>query len=120
MGQGRATNAERLQRIDQAFELIASGTPFSRVVSRLVVDHGVSRQQARRYVRLASDRLVDDLEQVELKDLTASVIERLQGIVQKAEECGQLGAAVGALRLLHDVVIAPASGHGGSFRGRRL
>ena len=105
----------RQKRHRFAAELLAQGTPFSTVVTRVAVEWGCSRRQARNVVNQALADVVGDLEAVEVKELLADTVHRLQRIAMRAEQCEQFAAAIGALRSLHAFCIEPnirANGHG--------
>lgn len=97
----------RQQRHAFAVEQLAQGTPFSTVVARVAQTYGCSRRQARRVVNQALAEVVEDLKSVDIEALLADVIHRLQRIAMRAEQCSQYGAAVGALRSLHEFVVQP-------------
>ena len=99
----------RQKRHQCAAELLAQGTPFSTVVARVAQEWGCSRRQARNVVNQALADVVGDLRAVETTQMLADTIHRLQRIAQRAEQCGQFGAAVGALRSLHEFCIEPTT-----------
>lgn len=109
----------RQKRHNFAAELLAKGTPFSTVVARVAQEWGCSRRQARNIANAALLEVVGDLEVVEVKSLLADTLHRLQRIAMRAEQCGQFGAAVGALRSLHEFAIEPSRpGRQGHAHGR--
>jgi hypothetical protein len=109
----------RQRRHQFAAELLAKGTPFSTVVARVASDWGCSRRQARNVVNQALAEVVGDLDTVDVKALLADTLTRLQRIAQRAEQCEQFGAAVGALRSLHEFAVEPSrSGRQGHAHGR--
>ena len=97
----------RQQRHQFAAEQLAQGTPFSTVVARVAEEWGCSRRQARNVVNQALADVVGDLETLDVKGLLSDTIHRLQRIAMRAEQAEQFGAAVGALRSLHEFCIAP-------------
>jgi hypothetical protein len=100
---GRATAEERERRRLDAFKLLVNGWTFSQTVTHLCTAYGVSRATGRLITKAAIADLVDDMENVERKDLAAQGLERLQAIARKAEEAGQYGAAIGAWRSVVDL-----------------
>ena len=111
----------RQKRHNFAAELLAQGTPFSTVVARVADKWGCSRRQARNVVNQALGELIGDLDSVEVKALLADTLHRLQRIAQRAEQCEQFGAAVGALRSLHEFAVEPSrSGRQGRAHGRSI
>lgn len=101
----------REKRHKFAAEQLAMGTPFSTVVARVAVEHGCSRRQARRVVNAALAEVVGDMDSMQINALLADSIHRLQRIALRAEQCEQFGAAVGAIRSLHEFCIAPHVGN---------
>ena len=97
----------RQKRHQFAAEQLAMGAPFSTVVSRVALEHGCSRRQARRVVNAALAEVVGDMDSMQINALLADSIHRLQRIALRAEQCEQFGAAVGAIRSLHEFCIAP-------------
>ena len=97
----------RAQRQAAALKLLADGTPFSAAVARVALDWGCSRRQARNVCNAALQVIAADLETMDVKEMLASTIHRLERIAQKAEDAGQYAAAVGAARSVHEFVIAP-------------
>jgi hypothetical protein len=94
-------------RNQEALQLLAEGYGCTQLTSQLADKWGCSRRQARRYVAGAHAELVADLTHVEAATLLASLINRLERIAHKAEQDNQLAAAVGACRLLGELVISP-------------
>jgi hypothetical protein len=102
-----AIRSEVYIRKKEALQLLVAGYGCSGLTFRLADKWGCSRRQARRYVSEAHQELVADLEHVEAATLLASLINRLERIAHKAEQDNQLAAAVGACRLLGELVISP-------------
>ena len=99
----------RQQRHQFAAEQVAQGVPFSTIVSRVSLQWGCSRRQARNVVNKALAEVMGDLETVDVKALMSDTIHRLQRIAMRAEQCEQYSAAVGAIRALHEFCIEPHS-----------
>lgn len=97
----------RAERHQFAAKRLAAGAPFATVVALVSDQWGCSRRQARNVCSKALDELVGDVDSLEAKQLLASCIHRLERLAMKAEASGQFGAAVGAVRTLHEMVLVP-------------
>jgi sulfite reductase beta subunit-like hemoprotein len=102
-----ASRGEIALRKQEALQRLVDGWGCSELTSKLANQWGCSRRQARRHDSEAHQELVADLEHVEAATLLASLINRLERIAHKAEQDNQLAAAVGACRLLGELVISP-------------
>jgi hypothetical protein len=109
------------QRRQDALKLLGDGYGCTESVTQLANRWGCSRRTARRYVAAAHQELISDLTHVEAATLLASLIDRLERIARKAEQDGQFAAAVGAVRTLAELAIAPnrnmKASNFGRFRG---
>lgn len=104
----RAPKEIRQRRHAYAAEMLAKGHPFTTVVASVADEWGCSRRRARDVVRAALDEVVSDTEAIDAKQLLADNVRRLQRLAMRAEQCGQFGAAVGAIRTLNDTVVFPS------------
>ena len=88
-------------------------------MAKLASEWGCSRRTSRRLVSDAYKELVSDLAEVQAADMLAQLVNRLEQVARLAAESGQHGAAVGAARLLAELVVSPHrgahSGHIGRF-----
>ena len=67
-------------------------------------DWGLSGDQATRYIREARDLVKSDLDDVERADLLAAKIQMLEQIASDAVAAGRENNAIGAIRLLNELV----------------
>ena len=100
----RVNATEKTRRHDYALQLLSSGRSFTSVMSETATLWGVTRDTSRRYARAAMAEFQRDCEQVATAELLAETIHRLQGVAHRAAEAQQYAAAVGAIRLLSDLV----------------
>ena len=107
------------QRRREALALLGAGCGTSELTAKLAAQWGCSRRQSRRYVAHAHAELMADLDDVQAANVLATLINRLEQVSRLAAESGQHGAAVGAARLLAELVVSPHrgahSGHIGRF-----
>ena len=104
------------QRRREALALLGEGWGTSELVAKLAAQWGCSRRQSRRYVAHAHAELMADLDDVQAANVLATLINRLEQVSRLAAESGQHGAAVGAARLLAELVVSPHRGaHSGHF-----
>ena len=110
------------QRRQQALKLLGEGWGTSELTAKLSGEWGCSRRQARRYVAHAHAELMADLDDVQAANVLATLINRLEQVARLAAESGQHGAAVGAARLLAELVVSPhrnkSPDHFGRFGSR--
>ena len=106
------------QRRQQALRLLGEGWGTSELTAKLADEWGCSRRQSKRYVADAFDELVADLDHVEAADMLAQIVNRLETVARLATEAGQHAAAVGATRLLAELVVTPHRGRRPDHFGR--
>ena len=102
-----ASSSVTQQRRQQALKLLGDGWGTSELTAKLADEWGCSRRQSRRYVADAYAELVADLDHVEAADMLAQIVNRLETVARLATEAGQHAAAVGATRLLAELVVTP-------------
>ena len=96
----RATDAERDARCEQAAALLAAGHNGAAVASMVAADHGISRRQARDYVR-AGHALLREALGAEGTDLSAVVLQTIAALQTiGADGATPAAARVGAFKAL--------------------
>jgi len=103
----RTTKAERKRRREAALQRVADGYGFQDVVSWVSEEWGCSRRTALRDCNWAHTQLVQGLQEADIQMLLASLCTSAQRVALKAESAGQFAAAIGALKLLHEMLIRP-------------
>jgi hypothetical protein len=103
----RRSVVELEQRRQEVLRMLGDGWGTSELTSHLTDAWGCSRRTARRAVNAGLQELVADLEPVQAAQMLASLVARAERIARKAEECGQYGAAIGAVRTLNELVVEP-------------
>ena len=94
----RCTTAEADRRVDTMARMLISAGTTSQILRFSSAEWGVTKRQAETYLARARRIVRDDYSQ-ERADYLASRLAVLDSITQKAIKCGQLSAAVGAVRL---------------------
>jgi hypothetical protein len=94
----KSSKAEVDRRVDAIARLLINAASTSQVLRFASAEWGVTKRQAETYIARARRIVRDDYSQ-ERADYLASRLAVLDSITQKAIKCGQLSAAVGAVRL---------------------
>ena len=103
----RTSKAERKRRREAALARVADGYGFSAVVNHMMSEWGCSRSTAQRDCGWAHGQLAASLQGADIKHLVAHLCTSAQRVALKAEQAGQYAAAIGALKLLHEMVVVP-------------
>ena len=101
----RTNRAERHGRRESALALVTQGKGFCDVVIALMSQWGCSRSSAQRYCRWAHDQLQLSIDSHDAQHLMVHMATSLQRISMKAEESGQFAAAVGAQKMLYELLL---------------
>lgn len=94
----KSSKAEVDRRVDAIARLLMDAATTSQVLRYCAAEWGVNKRQAETYLARARQVIRDDYSQ-ERADYLASRLAVLDSVAQKALKCGQLSAAVGAVRL---------------------
>ena len=105
----RTSKAERKRRREAALARVADGHGFSAVVTHMMVEWGCSRSTAQRDCGWAHTQLAASLQGADIRHLVAHLCTSAQRVALKAEQSGQYSAAIGALKLLHEMIVVPAT-----------
>ena len=103
----RTSKAERKRRREAALARVADGYGFSDVVTFMMAQWGCSRSTAQRDCGWAHGQLAASLQGADIRHLVAHLCTSAQRVALKAEQAGQYAAAIGALKLLHEMVVVP-------------
>ena len=114
------TRQQRVQRRNEALQLISSGVPPTDVASQLTVKWGCSRRTSLRDIEIAQTELANALDSVELQQMVGWLATQYQRLAAKAERDGQYASAVGALNSLRVMLVQPQldAQFEAHFRGR--
>ena len=93
-----------LRRVEELADLIVKGWSQRQLMSHVTCSWGLSSEQPHRYVREARDLVKSDLDDVERADLLAAKIQMLEQIAADAVAAGRENNAIGAIRLLNELV----------------
>ena len=102
MTRKRATVSEKKQRRAYVLRMIGEGSGLSELTTHVQNSWGLSRAQARRYVKDAHVEFVNDYE-VEDKGLF-SCIDKLERVARTSMEKGQYSNTIGAIKLLNEML----------------
>ena len=100
----KCTKKEKLRRVEELADLIVKGWSQRQLMSHVTCSWGLSSEQAHRYVREARDVVKGDLGEVERADMLAAKIQMLEQIAADAVASGRENNAIGAIRLLNELV----------------
>ena len=103
----RTTKAERKRRREAALQKVANGYGYADVVAWVSQEWGCSRRTALRDANWAHAQLVQGLQETDIQALLAHLCTSAQRVALRAESAGQYAAAIGALKLLHEMLIRP-------------
>ena len=114
------TRAQRVQRCNEALNLLVDGVPPTDDASQLTVKSGCSRRTSLRDIEIAQSELANALDSVELQQMVGWLATQYQRLAAKAERDGQYASAVGALNALRAMVVQPQldAQFAAHFRGR--
>ena len=101
----RTSRAERNRRRESALTLLSEGKGFSDVVTAQMSQWGCSRSSAQRDCRWAHNQLQLGTDSHDVQHLIVHVATSLQRISLKAEEDKQYAAAVGAQKMLYELLL---------------
>jgi hypothetical protein len=103
----QTSRAERKRRREAALQKVSNGYGFSDTVSWVMSEWGCSRSTAQRDTTWAHNQLVQGMSSSDIQQLLAHLCTSTQRVALKAEGAGQYAAAIGALKLLHEMLIRP-------------
>ena len=100
----KCTKKEKLRRVEELADLLVKGLSQRQLINHVRDDWGLSGDQATRYIREARDLVKSDLDDVDRADLLAAKIQMLEQIASDAVAAGRENNAIGAIRLLDELV----------------
>ena len=103
MTRQRATVSEKKQSRTYVLRMIGEGWGLSKLTTHVQDLWGLSRAQARRYVKDAHTEFVNDYE-VEDSDLLFACIDKLERVARTSIEKGQYFNTIGAIKLLNEML----------------
>ena len=104
----KCTKKEKLRRIDELADMIVKGHSQRQLMKHVQSSWGLSVQHSQACIREARDVVKADLARVERVDMLASKIQMLEAMAEKAMREGRENNAIGAIRLLSELVgLAP-------------
>ena len=102
----RTTRKERMERRQVALQKVSNGMGISEVVDFVSTEWGCSRRTARQDCHWALEELQLGLDTHDLAHLISHMATTLQRVSLKAEMSGQYASAIGAQRLLYDLLVS--------------
>ena len=105
----KCSKVEKKARVEELADLIVKG--YSQRELKRHVQHrwGLSEDSANLYIREARDAVKADLSDVDRQDMLASKIQMLEQIARDSVAQGRENNAIGAIRLLSELVGLSAS-----------
>ena len=101
------TRQQRVERRNEALQLIADGVPPTDAASQLTLKWGCSRRTSLRDIEIAQSELANALDSVELQQMVGWLATQYQRLAARAERDGQYSAACGCLNALRAMLIQP-------------
>lgn len=100
----RCTRKEKQRRVEQLADLVIKSWPQRQLTRFATESWGLSSERARHYVREARDLVKDDLTTIDRADMLAAKVQTLEAIIDKSTTEGRESNAIGAIRLLNELV----------------
>ena len=100
----KCTKAEKTARVEEVANLIVKGLSQRQLMHHVTGSWGLSAEQAHRYIREARDAVKADLSDVDRIDMLASKVQMLEQMAVDAAAAGRESNAIGAIRLLNELV----------------
>ena len=100
----KCTKAEKTARVEELADLIVKGLSQRQLMHHVTNSWGLSSEQASRYVLEARDVVKADLSDIDRVDMLASKVQMLEQIATDAVAAGRESNAIGAIRLLNELV----------------
>ena len=100
----KCTKQEKIRRTEELANLIVKGLSQRQLMHHVTDAWGLSSEQASRYVREARDVVKADLSDIDRVDMLASKVQMLEQIATDAVAAGRESNAIGAIRLLNELV----------------
>ena len=100
----KCTKAEKTERVEELANLIVKGLSQRQLMLHVTNSWGLSSEQASRYVREARDVVKAELSDIDRVDMLASKVQMLEQIATDAVAAGRESNAIGAIRLLNELV----------------
>ena len=100
----KCTKAEKSARVEELANLIVKGLSQRQLMHHVTDSWGLSAEQASRYVREARDVVKADLNDIDRVDMLASKVQMLEQMATDAAAAGRESNAIGAIRLLNELV----------------
>ena len=101
------TKQQRVQRRNEALQLLADGVPPTDAATQLAQKWGCSRRTSLRDIELAQSELANALNSIELQQMVGWLATQYQRLAAKAERDGQYAAACGCLNSLRLTLFQP-------------
>ena len=100
----RCAPKEKQRRVDDLAKKIIEGWSQRQLMVFVQEEYGVSVQHAQWYIRHARDLIKQDATQVDRTDMLAAKIQMLEQIARDAVASGRESNAIGAIRLLSELI----------------
>ena len=100
----RATAQTKKERRAECLRLLGEGMGIHQLTTHVAERWGVSRRQARRYVRAAQEQFAGDYAETEDGHKMFEVVHALERVVHEGLKKGDLSNVVGASKLLNSML----------------
>ena len=100
----KCTKAEKKARVEELADLIVKGNSQRWLQHHVCDSWGVCRETARVYIHEARAIVREDLADIDRADMLASKVQMLEQIATDAVAAGRESNAIGAIRLLNELV----------------
>ena len=100
----RCSKKEKRRRVDELADLIVKGNSQRWLQHHVCDSWGVCRETARVYIHEARAIVREDLADIDRADMLASKVQMLEQIATDAVAAGRESNAIGAIRLLNELI----------------
>ena len=100
----RCSKKEKRRRVDEIADLIVKGNSQRWLQHHVCDSWGVCRETARVYIHEARAIVREDLADIDRADMLASKVQLLEQMAVDAAAAGRESNAIGAIRLLNELV----------------
>ena len=100
----KCTKVEKKARIEELADMIVKGYSQRELNRHVVHLWGLSQNSALLYIREARDVVKEDLVDIDRTDMLASKVQMLEQIARDSIASGRENNAIGAIRLLSELV----------------
>ena len=104
MARKKCSKQEKIARVEQLADFIVKGYSQRELMRHVQDSWGLSSQHSQAYIREARDVVKADMSDLDRQDMLAAKIQQLEQIARDSVAQGRESNAIGAIRLLSELV----------------